>query len=868
MACGLGKIWMRVDRSIVQGDAGGRGLGPDRTRTWVIMAFLFMTGFLAALVAGFEADRRTAADLDRTSEAIAARATAQNMDGFLGGLAGRLAAAARVGQTDAAAGRGFSSVTLFGADRAIVGSTHPDADALAAIALEAAGNEPVWQGVIALEGGAKLGMVRRVEGLAAVGMVDPIAMLAAADVNGRAFVIASTTGRIVTASPDIDLAGRETVDQLFGKRPIVEGGVVNAYAGVGSGEKALVVGFAPLVTDGLEVFVASPSKNVLERLQDLLGLYLLLGAAPVFALASFIVVLRHHQRRAKAAESQLQATVARFELAVDGAQCGVWEYTHDNDTLEMTELAQKILRWEGARARLSDLIRNLAQHDQAPLRDAISRARLSGGITETVRLGPSSSVRYIELRGFAIQDSAKSEGSRLVGTVVDVTEKRMSEFRAQALERRLREAIDGFTGPFALWDKGGRIVLWNRSFASLFQLSPQTLKVGATYGDVWAAAAQAIKQQGPIDADPRRQREVALKGGEWLQIEERRTVDGGLVTVGAEITALKQSEMTLNASREKLRLQIEKHVRLEGQTKQISESYRTAKQRAEEANKAKDTFLQNMSHELRTPLNAIIGFSEIMRDEMFGPIGTESYIAYARDIHESGSLLLNLITDILDMSKIEAGKMPVQKRETDAFEVLESAIRVVRHNAAQNGVTIEIKVDEKLPEIEADPMRLKQMLLNLLTNAYKFSPSGSVVTVELAEEGPNLRISVIDRGIGIPAEHLGRIGKPFEQVEDNHARKQPGTGLGLAITRALAEMHGGRLELQSVENEGTTVTIYLPIEDVADPLPAHPYSLPEPDITDFEETENVLGSFDDIDELDQMDAERINASASQTYAAE
>jgi two-component system cell cycle sensor histidine kinase PleC len=226
-----------------------------------------------------------------------------------------------------------------------------------------------------------------------------------------------------------------------------------------------------------------------------------------------------------------------------------------------------------------------------------------------------------------------------------------------------------------------------------------------------------------------------------------------------------------------------------------------------------------MSHELRTPLNAINGFSEMMANEMFGPLGDKRYVAYARDVLTSGRHLLDLINDILDTAKIESGKFEVMPRPMDPEEAVEIAVRIVKRRAEEKQIALEVAAHD-LPEIEADFRAVKQMLINLLGNAIKFTDPGGKVAIRAALDGDMMRFEVTDTGCGIPEEALGRLGRPFEQAQSDHARNAEGTGLGLALTRSFAEIHGGSFAIASKLGEGTTVTIQLPVKSrVAGPGP-------------------------------------------------
>jgi signal transduction histidine kinase len=233
--------------------------------------------------------------------------------------------------------------------------------------------------------------------------------------------------------------------------------------------------------------------------------------------------------------------------------------------------------------------------------------------------------------------------------------------------------------------------------------------------------------------------------------------------------------------------------------------------RSEAASRAKSEFLANISHELRTPLNAIIGFAELIRAELHGPLGSARYVDYVSDIHESGSHLLGIINDILDLSKAEAGRMDLDEDAIDPVELIAAVCRLVRHRTEAAGLEIEPRIAPRLPRFKADERKLKQILLNLLSNAVKFTPPGGRVTVEAeVTSAGELRLAVLDTGIGIAAADLERVLEPFAQVDGSLARKYQGTGLGLPLTKAMVERHGGRFELESRPGEGTCAALFLP----------------------------------------------------------
>ena len=344
---------------------------------------------------------------------------------------------------------------------------------------------------------------------------------------------------------------------------------------------------------------------------------------------------------------------------------------------------------------------------------------------------------------------------------------------------------------------------------------------GTPYETVVAAGTRPIVRTTSINEDGQPQGartfEAQLTDGRWMHISERRTKDGGYVSVGTDITKIKQHEQKLIEG-EKRRIATINDLRhsqqaLERQTDELAdlaEKYAEEKTRAEEANQAKSKFLANMSHELRTPLNAIIGFSEIMESAMFGPLGAAKYTEYSRDIRESGQYLLDVINDILDMSKIEAGSVHFSPETVELDQILADSLRVVGGRASEKRLTLNSQIAPGIT-LHADRRALKQIALNLLSNAVKFTPDGGAVTVRGRTRGGMVTIAIEDNGIGIPKDALHKLGRPFEQVESQLTKRHQGSGLGLAIAKSLVEMHGGAMRIRSVLGSGTTVVVRLPL---------------------------------------------------------
>jgi two-component system cell cycle sensor histidine kinase PleC len=429
---------------------------------------------------------------------------------------------------------------------------------------------------------------------------------------------------------------------------------------------------------------------------------------------------------------------------------------------------------------------------------------------------------WFDLRG-RIRRRGENGTPILIAVLTDVSAERERQVGSVDKAARLSDSIEAISEAFVLWDNRDRLVVCNRKFKAIYKIPNRCLVPGTPYSEIAKAAHETLRQ-GPRTVDGKAKSgpsayEAEISEDCWLHIGERRTEDGGFVSVGTDITALKKSEQRLSERELELKATVAdlqtSRVKLEAQTRQLYEltnKYATEKERAEAANRSKSEFLANISHELRTPLNAIIGFSEMIHQQLFGRIAQVKYVEYAHDIQKSGQYLLEVINDILDMSKIEAGRMTLAMEPLNINDIAAESMRVLEQAAESRNIELKTSGNTAI-ELDGDRRALKQVLINLLSNAVKFTPIGGTVTIRTYRYRGTVRIAISDTGVGIPRHEIANLGRPFKQLENQLTKGHSGTGLGLAISRSILEMHNGKLEIKSRLNEGTTVTCILPAQN-------------------------------------------------------
>jgi two-component system cell cycle sensor histidine kinase PleC len=385
----------------------------------------------------------------------------------------------------------------------------------------------------------------------------------------------------------------------------------------------------------------------------------------------------------------------------------------------------------------------------------------------------------------------------VAGTAITISRRLLRVARtAHRRARQLEAAIEALGDGFELYDRDDRLVVCNRRFRELQPALATDRTIGLSFREILEADLEAGRLAIPradaaewVELQLRRRRgslyeaDYPYVGGGVVRVVMRRLPDGSTVGTRTDITDLRRRELQLDAAR----------------------------QEAETANRTKSRFLATMSHELRTPLNAVIGFSDVLRSELFGPVGSPKYRDYAEHIHDSAQHLLTVLSDILDMSKVEAGKVTLNEEPFDVAELVGEVAALFEREAGFAKVELGRGIMPDLPPLLADARYVRQMLINLLSNALKFTPAGGRIQITALPDGNgDLVLGVADTGIGMTPAQLEVALAPFGQIDSPLMRKYQGTGLGLPIVKSLIELHGGRLAIASAPGEGTRVSLVFP----------------------------------------------------------
>ncbi len=492
---------------------------------------------------------------------------------------------------------------------------------------------------------------------------------------------------------------------------------------------------------------------------------------------------------------------ARLANAQRIAQLGNWDWDIESDEVWWSDEIYRVFGIEPGDVEegYHSFLAAVHEDDRACFAEIVGgglRNRAPFALDHRI-LRPGGEVRHVHQQAEMVYDD-DGKPIRMAGVVHDVTGPKRAEEDLRKSEARLAGILDIAPEAIISIDKGGRIQLFNQGAESIFGYTSD----------------EAMGQPLDLLIPPRyREGHVAL-----VEAFDRVPEASRLMTRRAEIAGVRKdgTEFPAEASLSKLDLGGEMLftvlLRDITERKQVESTILRGKEEAEVANRAKSEFLANMSHELRTPLNAIIGFAEIIMGELLGPVGNEKYRDYAKDINDSGQHLLEIINDILDLSKIETGEVALHEEEIDVPEAVRTCLKLIGERATSAGVELVADFESGTCSILlADRRILKQILVNLLSNAVKFTPQGGRVTVSAhCDPATGYALTVSDTGIGIAPGDIPKALARFAQIDACLDRRFEGTGLGLPLSKAFIELHGGSLELESEVGVGTAVTIRFP----------------------------------------------------------
>jgi two-component system, cell cycle sensor histidine kinase PleC len=642
-------------------------------------------------------------------------------------------------------------------------------------------------------------------------------------------LVSNADGTTSASAPlEAGMVGRRLIDVLGPTQPLTTFGAAAGVLEIPLADGSLAYGTVRSLWSEGELAIVHGRADALAAWASDTALTVTLSATTGFVVLILGFAFHWQATRAREADQIYETVRSRIDTALNRGRCGLWDWDLARGRVFWSHSMFAILGLKPRDTLLSFGEVNALVHPEdidlyglaAQLADASATL-----VDHAFRMRHANgNWVWLRARCELVQQSGDG-GPHLIGIAVDITEQKTLVERTVEADLRLRDAIETIPEAFVVWDAQNRLVLCNSNFQELHNLPDDAIKAGASYESVVAAGRKPVvrsKVTSEGQSPGARTFEAQLDDGRWLHISERRTKDGGYVSVGTDITNIKRHEEKLMESEKRLMATVadlrHSQQKLERQAEEVAdlaEKYAEEKTRAEEASQAKSKFLANMSHELRTPLNAIIGFSEIMESGMFGPLGSDKYREYCSDIHQSGQYLLDVINDILDMSKIEAGRIRLDAEPIELEPFLNDAMRVVSGRANDKRLKLTARIGRGI-RLSADHRLLKQIMLNLLSNAVKFTPEGGRVTVRARKTaGGWVSISIADTGIGIPEEALARLGRPFEQVESQLTKSHQGSGLGLAIAKSLTELHHGSMRIHSTPGRGTMVLLRLPINRAA-----------------------------------------------------
>ena len=642
--------------------------------------------------------------------------------------------------------------------------------------------------------------------------------------QGQQVIVTGAAGNIAGAAPPLSNSMSTLNDYLGPSQPLTifaeKAGVLRISLADGSEALATVRTLDPPFG---QVAIVYPIAAVLAEWEAASFRDAVLIVCTVVVLIALALAYFWQASRAREANQLCERMQARVDTALGRGRCGLWDWDLARGRIYWSDSMYEILGMTATGHFLSFGDINALVHPQdgdlAAMAEMLASSQ-ADSIDHAFRM-QNVKGEWIWLRARAeLVRETPGAPPHLVGIAVDITEQKALAERSATADLRLRDAIETVSEAFVLWDADNRLVMCNSKFQKFHHLASDAIAAGTPYVQVMAKGTPPVIQTqialGERPLAGARTYEARLGDGRWLQINERRTKDGGYVSVGTDITALKRHEEQLMDSERRLMATVadlrKSRQTLELQAQQLAdlaEKYLEQKAEAETANRAKSEFLANMSHELRTPLNHIIGFADMMRGEKLGPLGSPKYAEYCKDIKQSGEGLRDVIEDVLDMSRLESGRFLIQKTDFEIDTAVSAAVAEIKTIASEKEISV---VAETLPgkRIHADHKAIEKILVILLRNAVKYTPNHGRVSVRARMIQGALNVYVEDTGMGIPPAPLARLGRPFEQLGGTLNNGMKGSGLGLAIARSLVDLHGGSIRIRSSVGNGTIVLVHLP----------------------------------------------------------
>lgn len=648
--------------------------------------------------------------------------------------------------------------------------------------------------------------------------------------NGRRFLLLDEDGIVRNGINSVGMPGLRLTDMLRDYQSFA-----NFRQQVGMMRLALADGEMvsliqlPATTPYAVLVTLQPVEEELSgwrtNVYGLSGLLLCFGAVTI----AFSLAYGAQRDRARYADATASDMQTRIDTALNRGRCGLWDFTFGAGEAVWSASMWRLLGVEVAPEHvcLGEIEQRIHPEDVSPF--ALIDAALLDGVREIDHLFRMQHIDgdYLWLRMRAVLIEGDARGPlRLLGFVMDVTEERAMEREVHRADLRLRDAIESISEAFVLWDENNQLVMCNTKYQRFHSLPTELVQRGTRYKALMnEAQAPKIEIEIPRAIDDEtgaRAYEAQFQDGRWLLISERPTRYGGFVSVGTDITARKQQEEKLVENERQLRLTIadlgasrETLRKQAAQLAELADRYLEQKAEAVSANRMKAEFLANMNHEIRTPLNAIIGFAEAMQGQYWGPLGSDRYLGYANDIHSSGKRLLALIEDVLDMARIEAGRVVITREAHAIGNLLADAAAATCDIAEVKDVTIEVDPEVGSPTgqrpIHIDPMAMHQALAHLLRNAIRLSPKGGRVSVRGRFHSDAVNIFIADSGCNLSAQDIGTLSDHFGHIPSMLENGCKGSGLGFPIAKALIELHGGTLRVRSSPQLGTLVMVHLPI---------------------------------------------------------